>query len=408
VSSIYAQMMNTKTRNTTDLTFTINASNNTAALPINSVAAGYYTLNLQMKNGSSQVVMGTLDIVRIVAGQQTSGAYAFNAATGQIAVTMNPTPNNPIVLGSFTGIPTTTITPATDFTAKVVATDNTANANYTWSLNGVPLDSKYQTTPTSTSSGYNIGALDLAPGYYRLDVIAITNDGTRAGSQNASFLVSPSAPFIVSAIFVKSDGTPYSQWVRVASSNGGSSYSNATVTVNGSVFTYTGDNPPPGNPPNTYMGNATILPGAAINLSVTVNGGTYTATGTQYTTSPSISTPTANMNWSVSGSNTIKWSAGSPSANAHYVAGIIDSNGNWVWPSGNPAEAPITTSPITLTVGAGSLLSNSSYTVIAGIINGEMGNNGTIASGGTPVVNAQSGSAMVFGVGAMVPINTVP
>ena len=180
VSSILASVKHTVTHNQTNLAFSINSTNNTATLPITSMPTGYYELSLQLLNGASQVVMGARDVVRIVSGQPTSGSFSFTATPGQVVVIVKPTPNNPIILGSITGIPAP-ITPATDLTASVVATDNTANAAYTWSLNGVPLPvSEDQTYPTTTSCRYHLGMLD--PGYYRLDVTAITSDGTRAGS----------------------------------------------------------------------------------------------------------------------------------------------------------------------------------------------------------------------------------
>jgi hypothetical protein len=409
VSSIAAQLKNTVSGNTASPSFTINSSNNAATMPIATLAAGYYTLTLQLLNSSSQVVMGTVDAVRIVTGQQTTGSYAFNATTGQVTVVMIPTANNPIVLGSITGIPTTTITPSTDFTAKVVATDNTANANYTWYLNGVALDPSNQTTPTTTGSAYHIGALGLNPGYYHLDVIAITADGSRAGGQAASFVVTPVAPFILGLVIGNSSGGSYYEFVLVeTSSTSGSPITNATVLLNGSPLAYNASGGP-GGPSGTYQGSVAIAAGAPVTLAVIANGGTYTVTGTMNTTFPSILNPTGNPTWSVGSSQTIKFTPGAPTTGAYYFAGIQDSSGSWVWPgTSGPAFVSMSgvTSPISVIVpqaGMSTLNVGTSYTAVAGLLNGTVsgGSSGfSSISGGITIPIAQSGSVLLLGAAA--------
>jgi hypothetical protein len=413
VSSICAQLKNTVSGNKTNLTFTVNSSNNTATMPVASTAAGYYTLTLQLLNGSSQVVMGTVDAVRIVTGQQTTGSYAFNATTGQVTVVMTPTPNNPIVLGGITGIPTTTITPSTDFTAGVVATDSTANATYTWYLNGVLLDSDNQSTPTTTSSAYHIGALALSPGYYRLDVIAVTADGTRAGSQTTSFLVSPVPPYIAGLAISDASGASLYEFVFVSTSNnGGEPISNAMVLLNGTLLTYNDDGGP-GSPNGTYQGSVNIAAGASVTLTVIANGGTYTATGKMNTTFPNITSPTSGANWSVAYSQTIKFTPGAPTTGAYYFAGVQDTTSQWVWPTSNgPNFTSMSgvTSPISVAVPAGCLSSGNSYVAVAGMMNGAItgGQNGLTVTGGITIANAQSGSVLVLGAADAVTFNAVP
>jgi hypothetical protein len=327
-------------------------------------------------------------------------------------VVTTPTPNNPIVLGGITGIPTTTITPSTDFTAGVVATDSTANASYTWYLNGVLLDSDNQSTPTTTSSAYHLGALALGPGYYRLDVIAITADGTRAGSQTTSFLVSPVPPFIAGLAISDASGAGLYEFVFVNTSSGGEPISNATVLLNGTLLTYN-DQGGPGSPNGTYLGSVNIAAGASVTLTVIANGGTYTATGKMNTTFPNITSPTDGANWSVAAGQTIKFTPGAPTAGGYYFAGVLDTTGNWVWPTSNgPIFTSMSgvTSPISVPVPAGNLSSGRSYVAVAGMMNGTItgGQNGLTASGGITIPNAQPGSVLILGAADEVTFNTVP
>ena len=142
---------------TTNLSFTV--ANSTATLtPQNqSIAAGYYLLSLQGNGGVAGV-----DIVRMVANQTTAGVETFVPATSSFVLTANPTPQNPILLSSISGIPAKVLAGAS-FTATASATDGTQGALYMWYLNGVLLSSVGgNQTGTSTSSSYNL--VNLAAG----------------------------------------------------------------------------------------------------------------------------------------------------------------------------------------------------------------------------------------------------
>jgi len=72
--SIEASLTPTTGGSAQSLSFTI--ADNSASYSANSIAAGYYTLSLCLKDGGL-VVGGKTDSVRIIAGQTTTGSYIF-------------------------------------------------------------------------------------------------------------------------------------------------------------------------------------------------------------------------------------------------------------------------------------------------------------------------------------------
>ena len=147
------------------------------------IAAGYYTLTLQLLENNIPV-MGAVEVVRIVSGQTTLGTYDFsNVNMGTIEVNITPAMANPIPV-SISGVPST-VAAGTSLTATASVSDGTANVLYVWYLNGV--------SQAATGPSYTFGS-NLNRGYYRLDVTAFTADGLRAGSATASFQVGASIP----------------------------------------------------------------------------------------------------------------------------------------------------------------------------------------------------------------------
>jgi DNA-binding beta-propeller fold protein YncE len=159
----------------TTLSFSINGSQ--ATYSSTTIPAGYQTLTVQlMDNGIA--VMGAVEVVRIVAGQTTSGTYAFtnvNQPGGSVQVNITPALADPIPV-SISGVPAT-IGAGTSITATASVSDGTTGVVYVWYLNGVSV---------GTGASLTFGSA-LAAGYYRLDVTAYTS--TRAGSATASFQV---------------------------------------------------------------------------------------------------------------------------------------------------------------------------------------------------------------------------
>ena len=169
----------------TPLSFGING--NQATYSSTTIPAGYQTLTVQLMDNNI-AVMGAVEVVRIVAGQTTSGTYAFtnvNQPGGSVQVNITPALADPIPV-SISGVPAT-ITAGTSITATASVSDGTTGVVYVWYLNGVSV---------GTGTSFTFGSA-LAAGYYRLDVTAYT--ATRAGSATASLQVtgasSPAGPY---------------------------------------------------------------------------------------------------------------------------------------------------------------------------------------------------------------------
>ncbi|MFW6180502.1 MAG: fibronectin type III domain-containing protein [Spirochaetota bacterium] len=151
----------------------------TATCFLDQVPTGYHTLTVNLLDGGT-VVMGAVEIARIVDGQVTSGTYEFydiNTAYGEVIIDISPDMQDPL---------TVTLSGEQDFisyggsmtvTASVPPEDGTCT--FLWYLNG-----QYR----HAGATYTLGS-DLPLGYYRLDVTAFSADGSRAGSTTHSLEV---------------------------------------------------------------------------------------------------------------------------------------------------------------------------------------------------------------------------
>lgn len=163
------------------LTFTP-PSNGSSMYSGSGIMNGYYTLSLQLLDDGAPV-MGAVEVVQIVAGQTTSGTYAFtnvNTARGTIAVNITPQVFNPIVV-TMSSIPALVGSGITLAVSASVPTGS-PNVTYAWYLNGVGI-------ATGSSITLNGPTSSMPLGYYRLDVTAFSSDGSRAGSTGAAFQV---------------------------------------------------------------------------------------------------------------------------------------------------------------------------------------------------------------------------
>jgi len=175
--SIEAQLI-PQAGSTTNLSFTIQ-SPGTATFNENTIPTGYYTLVLQLKDNNI-LVMGAVEMVRIVKDQITSGQFEFfniNGPGGNIEISIAPELNDPITVTLSGQIDNIYAGESMTVTASVPP--ETDNVICTWYING---------EARAIGSSYTLGS-DLSVGIYRLDVTAFTADGSRAGSATHAFTV---------------------------------------------------------------------------------------------------------------------------------------------------------------------------------------------------------------------------
>ena len=176
--SIQAQLV-PASGNPIPLTFSTPA-NGSASYSGSGIMNGYYTLTLQLFDGTA-LVMGAVDVVEIVQGQTTSGTYAFSAvnpADGKITVNITPNLLNPLAV-AMNGQPASAVGSGTAVTLSASVPAGTGNVIYAWYVNGV-------SQAVASSFTLNSAASPLSVGTYRVDATAFTADGLRAGSVTAT------------------------------------------------------------------------------------------------------------------------------------------------------------------------------------------------------------------------------
>jgi hypothetical protein len=167
------------------LRFTTDAG--TAQSSTDGIPAGYYTLRLELlSNGEN--VMGGVDVARIVQEQTTSGSYDFTQAAasgGVVSVGVETVDTAPFSVTLAGAVSVLTLGETMTVVAGVgdAVGDIAGDVTYDWYLDGVSL------APGSTpGSSRTLGAA-LAAGAYRLDVVARSRDGLRAGAATWIFTI---------------------------------------------------------------------------------------------------------------------------------------------------------------------------------------------------------------------------
>jgi surface protein len=194
-----------------DLGFTItdgesaayDSTADTATFP-DGIGTGYYTLALKLYDGtdSNTLCMGAVEVVRIVKDQTTAGSFEFdeiNSGSGSIAVNINQNMEEPLTV-TLSGTQESISEGSSITVAASVADSSPAldgNATYVWYINGESVD---------TGESATLGS-DLAIGVYRLDVVAYSADGTRAGSTTAQFYVVEAVTVAVTGIALSKSET---------------------------------------------------------------------------------------------------------------------------------------------------------------------------------------------------------
>jgi formylglycine-generating enzyme required for sulfatase activity len=152
------------------LGFTVSGA--TATYSNTAVGSGYYTLALTV-NDNGVAKAGAVEVVRIVAGQTTSGSYTFlgMSQTGD-GITINIAVNMQNPLDVAIGGSSATMNAGSERSLSASVSNYSGNVSYVWYVNGAS---------KATGSTYSFGS-GLGAGYYRVDVVAFTADGTQTGS----------------------------------------------------------------------------------------------------------------------------------------------------------------------------------------------------------------------------------
>jgi hypothetical protein len=170
-----------------DLAFTIPEPGK-ALYSNDSIPTGYYTMTVQLYD-NGLLVMGAVEVVRIVNGNTTSGVFEFydiNKPGGDLSISLSLEMDDPLTVNLSGQQPE--ITEGDTMTVSASIVEDVGNVVFIWYING---ESKF------TGETYSFGSY-LPAGFYRLDVTAFTADGTRAGSEvhNFSILEPPQVTLI--------------------------------------------------------------------------------------------------------------------------------------------------------------------------------------------------------------------
>ncbi len=228
------------------LTFDLNAGAGTADFSADDVSTGYHTLTVKLLDNGA-LTMGAVELVRIVKGQVTSGSFAFtnvNKPGGSIDVEITPDMGNPLDV-SIAGAADTK--PADETLNLTASNAQGVNATYAWYVNG-------EAKGTGSSFAFDD---TWDEGYYRIDVIAISADGTSAGSANVEIAVIDSR--VAAPQFTPPAGS-YSSPQTVT----------ITTSTLGATIRYTTD----GSTPTTTHGN-TYAVGISVESSTTIRAVAY-------------------------------------------------------------------------------------------------------------------------------------
>ena len=142
--------------------------------------SGYYTMSITLLD-EGIVLAGLVEAVRIVQNSTTEGDFSFasiNHPTGDLSITVSISDSTPLTV-EITGGEDVLVYGAEMSLSAAAANGEGNTINYKWYLNG---------TLAGESETKTLGS-DLRRGYYRLDCVAVSEDGYRAGSAGYTFTV---------------------------------------------------------------------------------------------------------------------------------------------------------------------------------------------------------------------------
>lgn len=159
----------------TDLAFSINSSIGNGVCTVNDLATGYYTLCLKLLD-NGVVSFGTVEVLRIVDGETTSGNFDFNNANqiwGGLDVNLITQMDNPLNVVILNNVATKKVNESITLTSSI---DNYSdNVSYAWYVNGTVI----------TFGNSFIFDNSWKQGFYDISVVGFSSDGKRGGVASA-------------------------------------------------------------------------------------------------------------------------------------------------------------------------------------------------------------------------------
>jgi hypothetical protein len=179
--------------------------------------------------------------------------------------------------------------------------------------------------------------------------------------------------------------------VVVGDVGSGRPVTDARVRVNGVVLTYD-------DALQDYEGDIQLTPGSTVELEVALlNGLGLQASTTQFTTYPTLTSPSSHVSWSQQCSNVLRWSSGGPTDGATYALGLVeavDPNRRiWPPPPGDLETVAVDQQSYTFGPGSTPAAGNvSEYLWVLGIVRQ------------VPIPSAATGSVLIVGGFDSVPV----
>lgn len=155
-----------------DLTFAVDAINASASFTDSTIPTGYHTLVIQLLDNDI-LAAGSVQVARIVDGATTSGTYQFanaNTPGSTIDVRITQQMGDPLTASITGGAAQVQTGQSLSLSAQLA---EAVSATYIWYVAGQSV---------ATGQTFDFDADSFGAGFYNIDLVAFSADGTRAGS----------------------------------------------------------------------------------------------------------------------------------------------------------------------------------------------------------------------------------
>lgn len=160
-----------------------------AVSAVHHVDGGYYTLVVKVHeqvDGATVLVAGAAELVQVVSGHATVGRLSFTSinAPGSLEINIDVAPGFTDSLGIAITGGGVTVEYGSSASLEATTEGSPGNVVYTWYVNGSAVETG---SASITIDGY-------VPGYYRVDLIAVTADGREGGTATSWVEIAQPAP----------------------------------------------------------------------------------------------------------------------------------------------------------------------------------------------------------------------